>query len=99
MRDLDHGPVESTGGLRRVREGIDTSNAVKLTWWNTTPSRDARGRAVSTVATRRSYVPFGSKVMIVSISSSAVICHLSHTRWPLDSRPAMPWALVSSNAP
>jgi hypothetical protein len=54
---------------------------------------------VPTVATRRSYVPFGSKVMIVSISSSAVICHLSHTRWPLDSRPAMPWALVSSNAP
>jgi hypothetical protein len=63
------------------------------------PSRDARGRAVPTVATRRSYGAVGSRLTIVSMSSSAVMCHLSQTRWPLDSKPAMPWAFVSSNAP
>ena len=41
----------------------------------------------------------GSRPMTVSMSCSAVVCHLSQTRWPLDSKLVMPWTLVSSSAP
>ena len=33
------------------------------------------------------------------MSCSAVVYHLSQTKWPLDSKLVMPWALVSSSAP
>ena len=34
----------------------------------------------------------------MSTNSSALVCHLSKSRWPLKSKPVVPWALAKMSA-
>lgn len=66
------------------------------------PSRETPWAARRVEGRGRRYVASPAPVTMrtrVSTSSPAVVCHLSGSRWPLSSKPAMPWALVSSRAP
>jgi hypothetical protein len=68
-----------------------------------TPGRgaciDHTGRARRPDWTDAGYFSVGSNAINESITPSAVVCHLSHTKWLLDSKLVAPWAAVSSNAP
>jgi len=59
--------------------------------------RHRRGRCRESL--RRFAQAFGNSEMSVSTSSSALVCHLSKSRWPLKSKPVMPCALVKRSAP
>ena len=45
------------------------------------------------------YFSVGSNAINESITPSALVCHLSHTKWLVDSKLVAPWAAVSSSAP